>query len=196
MSWPFQCAKQTQPSRKYHWRGNNGKWFSRLHYEPSWYLHMFVDNVGNSAACVPFLTTVLGSRHHVSHLAWAVDAILWLQASRPVGKTTDLGVCRRGCSIPEPLLQSTCSSRCPWGLGWSDGPAGGSLEEWPLLHTLTRMGYFKKRWLWNWLLLFLISGCTWISLVFMCEWSCTFFMHFFNGDSSILHIVAYKIFTY
>lgn len=52
---------------------------------------MFVDNVGNSAACVPFLTTVLGSRHHVSHLAWAVDAILWLQASRPVGKPQTWG---------------------------------------------------------------------------------------------------------
>lgn len=81
MSWPFQCAKQTQPSRKYHWRGNNGKWFSWLHYEPLWYLHMFVDNVGNSAACMPFQMTLWGLKHHISHLIRAADVILWLEAA-------------------------------------------------------------------------------------------------------------------
>lgn len=47
---------------------------------------MFVDNVGNSAACVPFLMTLLGLKHHVPHLTWAVDVILGLQAASLVEK--------------------------------------------------------------------------------------------------------------
>lgn len=82
MSWSFQCAKQIQWSRKYHWRGNNGKWLSWLHYELSRYLHVFVDNVGNSAACMPFQMTLVGLKCHVSHLTWALNIILWWQAAR------------------------------------------------------------------------------------------------------------------
>lgn len=87
---------------------------------------MFVDNVGNSAACVPLQMTLLGLKHHVSHLIWAADVIL--QAASLVEKPqtwewagVGAGYLNRVFRAPVPPGVPGASTQA-WSLILSDSP--------------------------------------------------------------------------
>lgn len=92
MSWPFQCAKQTQPSRKYHWRETTGSEF--LGYISAAAIFTHVCGWWETLCCrVPFQMTSARQKSPSSLPASAVHPISDCRL-RALGKVTYPGMVR------------------------------------------------------------------------------------------------------